>query len=790
MSPVDLPWSVSPLCHTAGFWGTSWCLLQKTCDLLADMSVFALGQLAIISDLLLERMPEEYRPPASLLDRAQLFSEHREQKAEIGFASVAWLSAVALCIWHIFRHLRQTYWRCPEVLFFPDKSGTHVRHICLLLRAARRKVWVAMFALTDDVLAGELLSAFHRGVDVKVIVDDEQCGMLGADAPKLLEAGVPVLIDSSPARMHHKIAILDECVLTGSFNWTKQASMTNWENLCILRDPAVVTAYANEFKALWREFATRLGARRPARPSPVARMEEGLEQLAEVRKQLKESSARIDGLRDLHRENNGTVESLLERVGTAFKNHENALELQLRELPEQPKEPRRRRSITEREVGGASSDRGNKAVVLHPLLKSRKSVLQHAPAGPLRKLLIELLPHSEANAAMMVSPISKARELCGRVVSSSFFEFFSGFVILLNLVAIGVEAEMSFQDEVSQHSLWFSGIESIFLGIYCVEAGLQLFGRGWVVFRDLWFWMDVCLIAIGLLALWVVPAIVGGEDTSGFEPKLQDEKLLVVRGVRLLRLVRVLRMVRHFKIMWRLVYGLLTASQTILSTTALILVSLFIFACVAVELIAKDADLLEDMSTRDIVVGRFRGVGRAILTLTQFVTLDGLSDVWFPLIVKKPWLWTYFLPILEALQQRLGFPERAMLKRKVRGALPVLIGIFQTIDTDHSGLITREEVSHVPIDILPPRVLEAVCVDNMEDIFDLLDVDDSGFLTQMEFVEGLLNLSLLDMPMWTLQNLRLLKLVNSRVSSIEQCCEWLVQSLPYGPFVDRDVVSM
>jgi len=532
-------------------------------------------------------------------------------------------------------------------------------------------------------------------------------------------------------------------------------------------------------------------------------MEEGLEQLAEVRKQLKESSARIDGLRDLHREWQGTVESLLERVGTAFKNHENALELQLRELPEQPKEPRRRRSITEREVGGASSDRGNKAVVLHPLLKSRKSVLQHAPAGPLRKLLIELLPHSEANAAVMVSPISKARELCGRVVSSSFFQFFSGFVILLNLVAIGVEAEMSLQDEVSQHSLWFSGIESIFLGIYCVEAGLQLFGRGWVVFRDLWFWMDVCLIAIGLLALWVVPAIVGGEDTSGFE------KLLVVRGVRLLRLVRVLRMVRHFKIMWRLVYGLLTASQTILSTTALILVSLFIFACVAVELIAKDADLLEDMSTRDIVVGRFRGVGRAILTLTQFVTLDGLSDVWFPLIVKKPWLWTYFLPILVFIS--IGLlnlvtaalvenamdnaaqsmeEERAMLKRKVRGALPVLIGIFQTIDTDHSGLITREEVSHVPIDILPPRVLEAVCVDNMEDIFDLLDVDDSGFLTQMEFVEGLLNLSLLDMPMWTLQNLRLLKLVNSRVSSIEQCCEWLVQSLPYGPFVDRDVVSM
>ena len=75
----------------------------------------------------------------------------------------------------------------------------------------------------------------------------------------------------------------------------------------------------------------------------------------------------------------------------------------------------------------------------------------------------------------MVSPISKARELCGRVVSSSFFEFFSGFVILLqlgetefppdnhrerpsseknrNLVAIGVEAEMSLQETLRHTGL-------------------------------------------------------------------------------------------------------------------------------------------------------------------------------------------------------------------------------------------------------------------------------------------------------------------------------------------------
>ena len=53
--------------------------------------------------------------------------------------------------------------------------------------------------------------------------------------------------------------------------------------------------------------------------------------------------------------------------------------------------------------------------------------------------------------------------------------------------------------------------------------------------------MDVCLILVGLLALWIVPAFAESDHSSGFE------KLLVVRGIRLLRLVRVLRMVRHFK---------------------------------------------------------------------------------------------------------------------------------------------------------------------------------------------------------------------------------------------------
>lgn len=55
----------------------------------------------------------------------------------------------------------------------------------------------------------------------------------------------------------------------------------------------------------------------------------------------------------------------------------------------------------------------------------------------------------------------------------------------------------------------------------------------------------------------------------------------------------------------------------------------------------------------------------------------------------------------------------------------------------------------------------------MRDVFDLLDVDECGFLTQMEFVEGLLNLCLLDMPVATMQNMKLLKIMHHQLVRIE-----------------------
>jgi len=234
-------------------------------------------------------------------------------------------------------------------------------------------------------------------------------------------------------------------------------------------------------------------------------------------------------------------------------------------------------------------------------------------------------------------------------------------------------------------------------------------------------------------------------------------------------------MISYFKVMWRLVYSLLTAGGTMLSTSVLLLLALFISGVTAVELITKDSDLKMNPITGPIVEIHFASLPTSILTLVQFVTLDSIAAVYFPLMQAKPELVFFFVPIglvvsiglmnlvtavlvenaLENAEQEKEL-ERLQLKNKVKGALPAMVEIFRVLDKDHSGHISREEIEHVPLDILPGKLLESISISSMADLFELLDVDCTGSLTQGEFVEGLLNLALLDVPVWTLQSLRLL----------------------------------
>jgi len=154
--------------------------------------------------------------------------------------------------------------------FFPHRvsrsrarSGEGKWAICKQLDEAKHSVCICVFNLTDDDIAAAIRRAHDRGVEVRLITDDQTAAEeeRGADAASLKAAGVPVVVDlREDAHMHHKFAIFDNAILlTGSFNWTWSASSRNNENIVFLSDQRLIRQFKAEFLRLWAEFGGSSG---------------------------------------------------------------------------------------------------------------------------------------------------------------------------------------------------------------------------------------------------------------------------------------------------------------------------------------------------------------------------------------------------------------------------------------------------------------------------------------------------------------------------------------------------
>ena len=79
--------------------------------------------------------------------------------------------------------------------------------------------------------------------------------------PRLLEAGVPVALETRFAAAHNKVLIADAAgpgcaVVTGSYNFTWSAKNKNAENMLVLRDNCALTQLYLDNWERHRERAT------------------------------------------------------------------------------------------------------------------------------------------------------------------------------------------------------------------------------------------------------------------------------------------------------------------------------------------------------------------------------------------------------------------------------------------------------------------------------------------------------------------------------------------------------
>lgn len=127
------------------------------------------------------------------------------------------------------------------------------------LQSADHQLLVGLLLLTRDDLVDEIIAADTRGVEVRVILDDESSS--AAAFARLMQAGIPVVIHDPSPIFHHKYAIIDEGfadsdpqVISGSHNWTWSADNINDENMLIFHDQSITNIFRQEYEARWEEL--------------------------------------------------------------------------------------------------------------------------------------------------------------------------------------------------------------------------------------------------------------------------------------------------------------------------------------------------------------------------------------------------------------------------------------------------------------------------------------------------------------------------------------------------------
>lgn len=188
----------------------------------------------------------------------------------------------------------------------------------------------------------------------------------------------------------------------------------------------------------------------------------------------------------------------------------------------------------------------------------------------------------------------------------------------------------------------------------------------------------------------------------------------------------------------------------------------------------------------------FRSLHRTMLTLVRYVTMDSLSSFYEPIIAENPWYAIYFFSILltvsiallnlvtavlvEGAMEKSGKDRKEIAdstRQKIKSYLPMARELFHRLDISGDGWLTLDEVKHglEHQDADPglcAKLQKVVPFEGILELFESLDIDGDGEISEPEFVEAVLKAGLeekgdLEFP----QVLRLLRIAIRKLDRLE-----------------------
>jgi len=333
-----------------------------------------------------------------------------------------------------------------------------------------------------------------------------------------------------------------------------------------------------------------------------------------------------------------------------------------------------------------------------------------------------------------------------------------GFVIMLilaNAIVIGLETD-------NNDAFNWDLVENIFLAAFTVELVVRMHQNGCHNFFKLrdnseltWNVLDFCIVAAGIFNVCLSLLL----DDTKVSDKKDTTLFRVVRVVRLLRVLRIVRIVRFLKQLYLLAYGFMEGTMAVFWVSLLASFVLYVCSIILVRAyghakpdIAEDAELFqlkfgtiprtmfalfELMSAPDLNPYRatmFRNPGLVVfLVIFIIVGSFGINGLLVALINES---------ILEKNQARIEAErlERELKRKKLQQKCGEL---FDSLDV-HRNRVLRRSVLQAASPELAGLLLSLGInfhKKDLDQIFYVMDFEDTGIIDRSEFVQGLVDLS-------------------------------------------------